>query len=160
MRWCYTLSDDTKEAWEALFVPSSLSHRDPDRAPTEVAPSTPVLPEEEKRRHPLSPKLLGSTLKTEAHLRMSQPLNGVATNIDAKDGALLRHFPSCRDSSKVTWSKQGLKRAPNTKWINGVRDPNCDHCKRALGPLHQTGSMATIICRYSHLISQNHILTV
>ena len=33
----HTLSDDTKEAWEALFVPSSSSHEDPNRAPTEVA---------------------------------------------------------------------------------------------------------------------------
>ena len=42
MRGAVTLSDPTDDAWEALFVPSSSSHRDPNRAPTEVAPSTPV----------------------------------------------------------------------------------------------------------------------
>ena len=43
----HTVSAETKEAWEALFVPSASSHMDPNRAPTAVAPSTPVPPDEE-----------------------------------------------------------------------------------------------------------------
>ena len=39
-RGAITLSDPRDEDWEALFVPSSSSHRDPNRAPTEMAPST------------------------------------------------------------------------------------------------------------------------
>ena len=52
------VSDETKEAWEALFVPSASSHEDPNRAPTVVAPST---PDEDLT-------LLDLTQITEAHL--------------------------------------------------------------------------------------------
>ena len=52
----HTLSDDTKEAWEGLFAPSSSLHRDLNRAPTEVAPSTPVPPEEEAPSIPETPR--------------------------------------------------------------------------------------------------------
>ena len=33
----HVVSDDSKAAWEALFVPSESSHTDPNRAPTVVA---------------------------------------------------------------------------------------------------------------------------
>ena len=51
----HSVSDETK-AWEALFVPSASSHRDPNRAPTVVAPSTPIPPEEETPSVPETPR--------------------------------------------------------------------------------------------------------
>ena len=52
----HTVSDETKEAWEALFVPSASSHRDPNQAPTVVAPSTPIHPDEETPSIPETPR--------------------------------------------------------------------------------------------------------
>ena len=63
----HTLSDDTKEAWEALFIPSSSSCRDPNRAPTEVAPSTPVPLEEGVPSIPETP----SVITAREHLDLS-----------------------------------------------------------------------------------------
>ena len=78
----HIVSDEAREAWEALFVPSSPSHRDPNRAPTVVAPSTPVPVDEETPSIPETPRLdpdKGGTPPEE-------PALGVATKIDAKDG--------------------------------------------------------------------------
>ena len=36
----HVVSDESETAWEALFVPSASSHRDPNRAPTVVALDT------------------------------------------------------------------------------------------------------------------------
>ena len=74
----HTVFDDTKEAWEALFVLSSSSHRDPNGVPTEVVPSTPVPPDEGTPSIAETPKFNpdygGSPLE--------EPAIGVATRID------------------------------------------------------------------------------
>ena len=107
----HTVSDETKEAWEALLVPSSSSHRDPNRAPTVVAPSTPVPPDEEAPSIPETPRFdpeQGGTPPEE-------PVVGIATKIV---------------------KNTGIEACPKHQMDHGVRDPNCDHCKRALGPLY------------------------
>ena len=45
-RGAITLSETTQGEWKAIVVPSPSSHQDPNRAPTEVAPSTPIPPDE------------------------------------------------------------------------------------------------------------------
>ena len=53
-----TLPDTSEEDWDVIFAPSSSSHRDPNRAPTEVAPSTPLPPTEEAPSIPETPKFV------------------------------------------------------------------------------------------------------
>ena len=79
----HTLSDTTKEEWEANFVPSSsASHRDPNQAPTEIAPSTPVPPDEETPCIPETPKFDPDSRGAPP----DEPAIGVATKIEASDG--------------------------------------------------------------------------
>ena len=112
----HTLSDDTEEAWEALFVPSSSSHEDPNKAPTEVAPSTPVPPDE------------GVPSTSEP------PAIGAATRI-AQDGAT-QTPPLLSKLIQGHSDHTGIEACPKHQMDHGVRDPQCDHCKRALGPLY------------------------
>ena len=51
----HVVSDEHDPAWETLFVPSVPSQRDPNRAPTEVAPSTLVPQGEETPSIPETP---------------------------------------------------------------------------------------------------------
>ena len=77
-----TASDNQSARSFSVFVPSSSSHRDPNRAPTEVAPSTPVPPEEAAPSIPATPKFdpdHGGSLPEE-------PAIGLATRVEAKDG--------------------------------------------------------------------------
>ena len=78
----HTLSDDTKEYWEAHFVPSSSSRRDPNRSPTEVAPSTPVPQEEEAPSVPEPPRFNPDHRGTPPE----EPAIGIVTKLEAKDG--------------------------------------------------------------------------
>ena len=66
-----------------------------------------------------------------------EPVVGIATRIEARDGST--QTPPLL--SKLT---QGHLKGMD----HGVRDPNCDHCKRALGPL------------YKHKIKSNRRLQV
>ena len=107
----HTLSDDTKEAWEALFVPSSSSYRDPNRAPTEVAPSTPVPPDKGTPSIPETPRFNPDHGGTPPE----EPAIGVATRIDAKDG--VTHTPPLLSKLyDAIYIIQGLKRVLSTKW--------------------------------------------
>ena len=94
-------------------------HRHHIGIPTEHLPK--LLPQplfRQKKRRLLSLKLLGLTPRTEAHLRRSQPL------------ALSRLIQGHLEHT-------GIEACPKHRMDHGVRDPSCDHSKRALGPLHQ-----------------------
>ena len=126
----HTLSDTTKEEREVLFVPSSSSHRDPNRAPTEVAPSTPVPPDEETPSIPETPKFDPDSGRPPS----GEPAIGVATKIEAADG-VFQTPPLLSRFIQGHLEQTGVEACPKHKMDDGVRDPNCDHCKRALGPL-------------------------
>ena len=73
--------DEHALAWEALYVPSTLDDRDPNKAPTEVAPS---IPEEEQGETPSIP----ATPHYDPEQRDVSPedaAKGEATRIAAKE---------------------------------------------------------------------------
>ena len=67
----HVVSDEHASAWEDLFIPSLSSHMDLHKAPTEVAPSTPV-PHEGETHQFLKHRTL--ILIRETHLRKVLPL--------------------------------------------------------------------------------------
>ena len=136
----HTVSDDTKEESEAIFVPSSSSHRDPNRAPTEVAPSTPV-PLEEAAPH------------LYRNLRLALLL-GLRPRM-----ASLKHHRSCRGLSKVILNKLGLKHAPSITWIM-VYVIQIAIIANEHFDLSTTIRSRVVTCRRLLLTSQDHTLTV
>ena len=78
------MSDTIKEEWEAIFAPSSSSsHRDPNRAPTMGAPSTPLPPDDEAPSISETPEFVPDG--------GGEPPGGlavgIATRVEAKDGS-------------------------------------------------------------------------
>ena len=127
----HTLFDTTKEEWETIFVPSSSSHRDPNRASTEVAPSTPLPPDEETFSIPETPKFDPDSGGSPP----DEPTIGVATKIEASDG-VTQTPPLLSRFIQGHLEQTGVETCPTHNMDHGVRDPNCGHCKRALGPLY------------------------
>ena len=114
----HVVSDDSKTEWEALFVPSASSHRDPNRAPTIVAPSTPVPHEDETPSIPATPQCdpeqadpspighaIGEATKIEAKVTQTPPL-------------LSRLFQGYLEHT-------GIEACPVHQMDHGVRDPEC-----------------------------------
>ena len=77
----HVVSYASDTAWEALFAPSSSSHRDPNRAPTVVAPSTPVPQDEETPSVPETPRFDPE----KGGPSPEDPAIGIATRIEAKE---------------------------------------------------------------------------
>ena len=78
-RGAITLSDFADDEWRALFVPSLSSHRDPNRVPTKVAPSTPL---------PLIEQAPFPKFEPEDGVDpLPEPAVGIATRIEALDGS-------------------------------------------------------------------------
>ena len=78
----HTVSDENKEAWEALLVPYASSHMGPNRAPTIVAPSIPVPPAEETPSIPETPRFDPE----QGDPSPKEPAIGVAAKVEARDG--------------------------------------------------------------------------
>ena len=68
-------------AWEELYVPSIHSREDPSRAPTELAPSTPVSQEGEVPSIPDTPHLDPD----QGDPSPEEPAIGIATRVEAKE---------------------------------------------------------------------------
>ena len=127
----HVVSDENDSAWETLFVPSTSSHRDPNRAPTEVAPSTPVLKEGE------TPSIF-ETLRFDPDQGDPSPDDraiGVATKIESKE-RMAQTPPLVSRPIQGYLEHTGIEACPLHQMDHGVRDPDCHHCKRALGPLY------------------------
>ena len=127
---CMLLLMTLKQHGRPLFVPSESSHRDPNRAPTVVAPSTPVTPPEEET--PFVPE----TPRSEPAQRDPSPNEaaiGVVTKIEAKDGMTPPLLSRLMHSRPLREYRHRCM--PIHQMDHGVRGPACDHCKRALGPL-------------------------
>ena len=77
----HVVSDEHDSAWETPFVPSTSSHRDPSRALTEVAPSTPVPQEGETPSIPETPHFDPD----QGDPSPDDPVIGVATKIESNE---------------------------------------------------------------------------
>ena len=103
---------------------------DPNQAPTERAPSTPLAEEGETPSMPETPRL-------EPDQGASSPENhaiGTATRIVGKE-VMTQTPPLISRLIQGYLDNTGIEACPHHQMDHGVRDPNCDHCKRALGPL-------------------------
>ena len=77
----HVISDEHATAWEELYVPSIHEREDPNRAPTGIAPSTPVPQEGEVPSIPDTPRFEPD----QGDPSPEEPAIGVATRIEAKE---------------------------------------------------------------------------
>ena len=138
--------DEHALAWEALYVPSTPDDRDPNQAPTEVAPS---IPEEEQGETP-------SILATPHY----DPEQGDVSPEDAAKGEAIRVAAKERMTQTPPLLSRliqgyldhtGIEACPYHQMDHGVRDPECDHCKRAQDLFINTRLSAIGSCLSSHL---------
>ena len=123
------ISDSSE--WASLYRPLLPSVADPIEAPTEVAPSTPLVEEGETPSIPETPHL-------EPDQGASPPEDdavGVATRTEGKE-IMTQTPPLLSRLIQGYLDQTGIEECPYHQMDHGVRDPNCDHCKRALGPLY------------------------
>ena len=123
-------------------MPSESSHRDPNRAPTVVAPSAPVPQDEETPSVPETPRFDPE----KGDPSPDDPAVGIATKIEAKDS--MTQTPHL--VSKLTQGyleNTGIDACPLHQMDHGVRDSECDHCKRAHSTI--TKSRATHAYQFS-----------
>ena len=73
--------DEHALAWEALYVPSASDERDPNKAPTEVAPSFP----EEEQGEPHSIPETPHGAHEQGDVSPQDPAMGIAVRVDAKE---------------------------------------------------------------------------
>ena len=113
------------------YLPSIPSHEDSNRAPTEVVPSTPVPHEGETPSIPDTPHFDPD----EGDPSPEEPAIGVASKIEAKE-RMTQTPPLLSRLIQGYLDHIGIEACPYHQMDHGVRDPECDHCKRALGPLY------------------------
>ena len=118
-------------AWVSLYRPMELPPQHPNEAPTELAPSTPLAKEGEIHSIPETPKLAHD----QGAYSLAEAAGGCATRIDGKD-AITQTPPLLSRLLQGYLDHTGIEECPYHQMDHGVRDPNCDHCKRALGPLN------------------------
>ena len=111
-------------SWASLYRPQAPTIADPNEAPTEVAPSIPALEEGETHSIPEAPCLEPE----KGALPPEDAAVGVATRIEGRE--VMTQTPPL-----LSRLIQGYN-LDHTGMDHGVRDPHCDHCKRALGPLY------------------------
>ena len=117
--------------WASLFRPEEPAIVDPNQAPTEAAPSTPALEEGETPSLPVTPHLEPD----QGALPPGNEAVGIATRIEGKD-AVTQTPPLLSRLIQGYLDHTGIEACPYHQMDHGVRDPHCDHCKRALGPLY------------------------
>ena len=118
-------------SWVSLYRPTVPPIADPNEAPTEVAPSTPALVEGETPSTPETPRL-------EPDQGALPPVDnavGEATRIEGKE-VMTQTPPLLSRLIQGYLDQTGIEECPYHQMDHGVRDPHCDHCKRALGPLY------------------------
>ena len=118
-------------SWASLYRPLEPTVADPNKAPTEMAPSTPVVEEGETPSVPETPHLVpdnGATPPVDG-------AEGVATRIEGRE-VMTQTPPLLSRLIQGYLDHTGIDACPYHQMDHGVRDPHCDHCKRALGPLY------------------------
>ena len=118
-------------AWETLYVPSTPDAAGPNQAPTEAAPSNPDLVEGETPSIPETPHYHPG----QGDVSPEEPAMGTATRIEAKE-RMTQTPPLLSRLNQGYLDHTGIEACPYHQMDHGVRDPDCDHCKRALGPLY------------------------
>ena len=114
-----------------LYVPSTHDRADPNKAPTEVAPSIPDLVEGETPSIPETPHYHPD----QGDVSPEEPAMGTATRIEAKE-RMTQTPPLLSRLIQGYLDHTGIEACPYHQMDHGVRNPDCDHCKRALGPLY------------------------
>ena len=104
---------------------------DPNEAPTELAPSTPVVEEGETPSIPETPHLQPE----DGALPPADTAAGIATRIEGRE-VMTQTPPLLSRLIQGYLDQTGIAACPYHQMDHGVRDPHCDHCKRALGPLY------------------------
>ena len=118
-------------SWASLYRPFEPTLVDPNKAPTELAPSTPAVEEGETPSVPETPHLVpddGATPPVDGAV-------GIATRIEGKE-VMTQTPPLLSRLIQGYLDHTGIDACPYHQMDHGVRDPHCDHCKRALGPLY------------------------
>ena len=123
-------SDKHATAWEALYVPSVSTREDPNQALTDIAPSTRDVEEGEIPSVPETPHFTPDQGDTSPE----EPAMGTATRIVAKE-RMTQTPPLLSQLIQGYLDHTGIDACPYHQMDHGARDPDCDHCKRALGPL-------------------------
>ena len=103
------------------YDPSIHTREDPNQAPIEIAPSTHATQEGEAPSIPDTPHFNPD----QGDPSPEEPAVGIATRIAAKERVRL---------IQGSLDHTGIEACPYHQMDHGVRDPDCDHCKRALGP--------------------------
>ena len=123
--------DEHALAWEALYVPLASDERDPNKAPNEIASSS--LEEEQREIHSIPETPHGD--HDQGDVSSKDPAMGVAVRVDAKE-RMTQTPPLLSRLTQGHLDHTGIEACPYHQMDHGVRDPDCDHCKRALGPLY------------------------
>ena len=111
--------------------PFHTSSGDPNQAPTEVAPSTPAPHEGEAPSIPDTPHFDAD----QGDPSPEDPAIGVATKIEAKE-RMTQTPPLLSRVIQGYLDHTGIEACPHHQMDHGVRDPECNHCKRVLGQLY------------------------
>ena len=134
MRLTFTLSltNMPQHGKSFVFLPfPQVSREDPKQAPTEVAPSTPARQEGEAPSIPDTPHFEPDQGDPSPEI----PVVGVAIKIEAKE-RMTQTPPLLSRLIQGYLDHTGMEACPYHQMDHGVRDPDCDFCKRALGPLY------------------------
>ena len=123
--------DERALAWEALYVPSTSDEKDPNKAPTEVAPS---FPDKEQGEPPSIPETPHCDPE-QGDVSPEDLTRGEAIRIVAKE-RMTQTPPLLSRLIQGYLAHTGIEACPYHQMDHGVRGPDCDHCKRALGPLY------------------------
>ena len=137
--------------WASLYRPLAPTLVDPNEAPTEVAPSTPVVEEGETPSIHETPHIQPE----DGTLPPVDTAVGLATRIEGRE-VMTQTPPLLSRLIQGYLEHTGIEACPYHQMDHGVRDPHCDHCKRALGPLTITRLLAIGICLSLRLISRVH----
>ena len=118
-------------SWASLYRPIPPTLVDPNEAPTEAAPSTHAVEEGETHSIPETPRLEPE----KGALPPEDEAVGIATRIEGKE-VMTQTPPLLSRLIQGYLDQTGIEACPYHQMDHGVRDPHCDHCKRALGPLY------------------------
>ena len=137
--------DERALAWEALYVPSTPDEKDPNKAPTEVAPSLLM----KNKRSYLQFLRHDIVTLNKGDVSPEDLTRGEAVRIVAKE-RMTQTPPLLSRLIQGYLDHTGIEACPYHQMDHGVRDPDCDHCKRALGPLyhHKIVGQPTPACLY------------
>ena len=153
------VSDDDDEvpvisdssSWASLYRPRPATVADPNEASTEVAPSIRALEEGETHSIPETPRLEPE----KGALPPEDETIGVAIRVEGKE-VMTQTPPLFSRLIQGYLDHTEIEACPYHQMDHGVRDPHCDHCKRALGLCIIIRLLAIDTYQFSRLTSRVH----